>query len=411
MKRKKIVLLASLCIVVLSLTYATGALANTSGTTQTRAFADDPEKSVYTNQSAYVLGAVAVSTDIGQKLSASTSKITSVSDITSLSVLIPEKDMLFVDGQWLQTNLDKANAFQTFRQLLLKGIPIIFIQGAPKDALSETLAGLSLPTTVTEVPTIAVGYKYYPETGQSSLLNIGGIPNQAGKDLSGLVNVLYKWGSDYLTNIPPIPEAAHHSPSWGATPIYWFQWYSYDTCSPYGRAEVYQEYYQLSEDGSPSYKWYTDKMRISSWPGCLVWNNGYHTMDMYNYINVGSNNYIVAYGPETDTSTVSHSVNIGVTAGQNGAAVTLGQAWTYTCSSAPCARTSTDPYHYNLWTDVSEESAAGTYAYAIQPGVTVRVPETGQWSCPEEAKIVWGYRIWPLWFAAYTFDLSFTTTL
>ncbi len=388
-----LVLLAIICLPILfTSTSATPVQSSTSTI--------EEEKSVFTNDPVYILGTSNTTPKLEGQLAASTSAITTI-DLKGLSNLVPERDMLIVDGQWLQSNSDKAYA--GIHQVLAKGIPVIFINGSPKDDLKAAIAGLTVPIANTDQNLIATGYKYYPQTGAGANLNIGGTPNDDSKDITLLVNVAYNWGSKYVSNILPNPAPEHHSPYYQY--LYNYYYYSYDTCSPKGRFDVSNDYYRLQEDGSSTYKWIDEHKQLRAIPGSIAYGNGWHTTDMNNRLTVQGSSFLNRYSPTTTVGGGSHTISIGVTAGQNGGAVTLGQSWSYDFTDADAADQSPDNANYKLWTNVNENSAVGSNTYYIQPGVTVRTPDSAYWAAEEQDKVT--FAVWP-YIVFYWFDVTYS---
>jgi hypothetical protein len=108
--------------------------------------------------------------------------------------------MLIVDGQWLEENPQTITALNN---VISKGVPVIFLNGSPKEALIATIENLPVaPTTITDADIAVASYKYYPDTGAGASLYIDGTPNDKGQNLIRLTTMMYNWGSKVLTNTP-----------------------------------------------------------------------------------------------------------------------------------------------------------------------------------------------------------------
>ena len=366
------------------------------------------------NISVNILGNSEYSNIIKENLRELTSVITQkdAADFSSR----PNQDILLVDGIWLEN--EKVDITSTLKQEILKGIPVVILQGSP-NTLIKSIEGQNISYSFATNSLIACGLKYYPQDGLSSGLSILGTTGDS-KDLQGAVQTAYEWGSKYLININSTPEPTHHSPWWHQ--VYIQSIYSGDWAKPYGKVNIVNQYYKLEEDGTNTYDFYDTRFVVEEIPGYTVhqsdptYNEVNHCMDIYvrsdvNEASGHSSDFLYHKSPTTTSGTSTASVSIGVSAGQNGAAITLGQSWTYSIPDVTIA--DQGDYSQQLamwWHNVNEDALVGRSTYQVEPGLSVRTSQGGGHGLYETYQVNFGYWLF-YWIVSFNNQINVQGTV
>jgi hypothetical protein len=366
------------------------------------------------NISVNLLGNSDYSSVIKEDLKEFTSKVTQkeVTDFSSKA----DEDILMIDGIWLEN--EKIDITDTIKQELLKGIPIIILQGSP-NTLIKSIEGQNISYAFATEPLIACGLKYYSQEDLSSGLSILGTTGDS-KDLQGAVQTAYEWGSKYLTNINSTPEPTHHSPWWHQKYIQ--QVYSYDWAKPYGKVNILNQYYKLEEDGTNSYDFYDNHFVVEELPGYTVhmsdatYGDEYRCMDIYvrsdvNEASGHSSDFLYYRSPTTTSGTSTAAVSIGVSAGQNGGAVTLSHSWSYSIPDVTIEEQGDYGQQLGMWWhNVAEGQVVGRGTYQVEPGLSVRTSQGGGHGLYETYQVNFG--TWFLyWYVTFNNQMNVQGTI
>jgi len=399
LKLKKAKIFEAAAILLLAVLLGTLAVAIDGGT-QIAAFASAQTAAqttiTPTNYPAYVLGSSNISSVINSSLQIGTSNITPISDVAILSSIKAGDGVLFVDGQWLQTTSFSIVATE-IQPLILEGIPVIVIANSP-ELLKTATAGFNISQVYpTNVPLIACGLKYYPQTGQSIGLAISGSPTNSSQ-ISKATTGAYQWSSQFLTNTVPQQMANQVSPMDNA-PYWWMgfelYYYSYDEFAPYGELNFFNQYYILENSGWPNYNFYSCHYDFESVPGDESFGNNELTEWMANeyeanYVTGHSADLLIGASP-TSNSGGSQTVSVSLSA--EGPAL----AWQYNI-----------PDVTESWMgDLSEQMAAWAHqvnigncgsaenTFDVNPGWTTQVPSSEKYgSVYDIYEIGWGHWNW-----------------
>jgi hypothetical protein len=291
----------------------------------------------------------------------------------SLGVRTPH--ILVVESSYARSN---PRVKELVKRELLSGIPVIVL-GKP-EVLEGVFKGQFFAEVVAgkgdeEIEEATVyGYVVYPSNGvfNSTEFASFGSPWEALREA-------YKWALSHLK--PNSGAVKIESLSSGA---YWAYKSQLDVTSkdiwkPYGRLNIRTIYYKLINDGSSQYDWYDVHVRQQSVPGKELWNSDWRTADMYTWIDAdyyNPNGFLSDYAPTTTSGTTTVSVSIGVSAGEDGAQVSVFQSWSY---KIPDVRVYDESDYYQelaKWRhDIAENKAVGSNTYQIEPGATLRFPQ------------------------------------
>lgn len=302
--------------------------------------------------------------------------------------------VLIVEGEYAENN---PQIKQFIKEEVLSGIPVIVIDN-PK-LLKDIFEGQFYPRVVggqrpdgTPLGKEHVyGYVTYPRSDGMLMTKVF-----ISVDLSPkAIEDAYNWA---IKNLQPDAGSLEVQPlSSGA---YWgyqsqLDFTSGDDWKPYGRLNVRTIYYKLINDGSTTYDWYDVHVRQQSVPGKELWSDSeWRTADMYTWIDAdyyNSNGFLSDYAPTTTSGTSTVGVSIGVSAGEDGAAVSASQSWSYTIPDVFVHDQS--DYSQELakwWHDVAEDKSVGSDTYQIEPGATLRFPESGSKEWREHYGIKYG---------------------
>jgi hypothetical protein len=211
----------------------------------------------------------------------------------------------------------------------------------------------------------------------------------------------YEWSTEKLQsplsqNVTPSMQPQVTSsgdppvPSWYAIPPV-NTWVFTD--SPYGDLWVTEEWSKLQYDQSSTYDWYTCVLQTTSIPGysntnyenintdtCYGNGNFYCTSGIWEQTEVtyyGDQNQIITHGPTTTSGQSTFGVNIGVSAGSDGASVNAGYSYSYMKSDVTVAAVATPPGTVEWKHSVTPYTNSGEYSTTVSPGYTVRTPPTG----------------------------------
>jgi hypothetical protein len=159
--------------------------------------------SEYTDKSVYVLG-ISNITEVGvEKLSLVTSKITIINETASLSSLVPEKDILIIDGFWL-AGRSSDEVLDAIVPLARNGTPIALIYGSDYlfDLVNRDLhTGMSVGEQDIEK---VIGFKNSPTVqgwGAWATYHCEGY-NETDT-MTYVFVTAYDFGVEFLSNTPP----------------------------------------------------------------------------------------------------------------------------------------------------------------------------------------------------------------
>ncbi len=310
----------------------------------------------------------------------------------SLSIKAPH--ILVVESSHVKNN---PQVRETVRKELLSGIPVIVI-GNP-EVLEKAFRGQFFARIVAgegekKIGEATVyGYVVYTSNGifMSREFASFGSPSTALRDA-------YKWA---LSNLRSDAGALKIEPM--SSGAYWVYHHQLDVSSenlwePYGRLNLRTIYYKLLNDKSTEYDWYNAHIRQQSVPGKELWDSNWRTADMYtrikaNYYN--SNGFLSDYAPTTTLGTTTVGVSIGVSAGEDGAQVSVSQSWSYTIPDVRVYDESDYSQELAKWRhDIAEDKAVGSNTYQIEPGATLRFPQNSLHRWKEHYGVKYGKPKW-----------------
>lgn len=184
----------------------------------------------------------------------------------------------------------------------------------------------------------------------------------------------------------------------------------YSEHPPYGKLNIVNQYYKASPDGSSDFDFFACHFLVESVPGVLLRNQGnnnydnHYTMDIYNQEDVNTyspNSIVYNYGPVTTEGTSTASVNVGISAGTDGAGVTASVGYSYSIQDAPVYYQGDAGQQFCKWRhNVDENKDVGSNTYSAQPGISVRVPQSDGLKIDEQYQVMWGYYFlwwWQVW--------------
>ena len=277
--------------------------------------------------------------------------------------------ILVVEGQYVGNNMQVGNFI---RGEVFSGVPVIAIDSP--ELFNGVFEGQFYPrvvdgqgpdgTPLRKEKEHVYGYVTYP-LPDGRLVTKVFISIDPGP---GAIKDAYEWA---LANLRPEAGSLEVQPlSSGA---YWgyvgqLDITTGDSWKPYGRLNIRTTYYKIIDDGSTAYDWYTVHVRQQSVPGEELWGSGWRTADMYTWMDAdyyNSNGFLPDYAPTTTSGTAS--VGVSVLMREN--------AWSYSLPDVLVY----DQSDYSLelarwWHDIPEDKQAGSKAYQIEPGATLRFP-------------------------------------
>lgn len=365
---------------------------------------------IYQNIHVVILGDGSNADQVFNGLSEYASKIDkSVSSTNIGAIVVDNGTILIVDSMWAETQ-DKQELADALGPIIKQGTPIITI-GDMSDIIM--LTGNSMPSSAT--PIITYGIKVFQDGGRACYLG-GGLLSKEG-EIESSIGSAYVWASQWVSNIepegkyslgPPVSVIVE-APDSVLTSAYW-QWvctYEYNSNNyfqPYGKMNVQNSYYKLTEDGSSLYDWYDAQICFESVPGKVAWGNSYVTMHMHN--DYDANWFTGHYGdqlneasPGTTSGQSTTSVTVGVQAGSNGAGFTLQMGWSYTTPDVSIQYTGDLSLERAIWKHELENGKdVSKYTYDAKPGYCVRGANGNGVYIFENYTIAWGKKnMWGQW--------------
>ena len=123
-------------------------------------------------------------------------------------------------------------------------------------------------------------------------------------------------------------------------------------------------------------------MRQQSVPGKELWSDSdWRTADLYTWIDAdyySDRGFLSEYAPTTTSGTSTVGVSVGVSAGENGTTVSASLSWSYSVPDVFVHDKSDYSLELAKWRhDVAEDKPVGSEAYQIEPGATLRFPQSG----------------------------------
>ena len=143
--------------------------------------------------------------------------------------------------------------------------------------------------------------------------------------------------------------------------------------------EYYKQniFYKLFNDNSTSYDWCALHTFNSNTAGALEWNSGYQTQysKIYHYY-TNANGILTKWAPTTTNNYSAYSVDVGVSAGVEGASVNAGLSWTGYVPDVMVYDDTIPSQKEASWDlEYARNSAAATHTYKFEPGSNFRVPD------------------------------------
>jgi hypothetical protein len=288
--------------------------------------------------------------------------------------------ILIVEGSYVENS---SQLKQFLKEEVLSGIPVIvkdnpeLLKGIFKGQFYPRVVGGQKPDGTPLGKERVYGYVTYPlpdGTLRSKVfISIDPSPES--------IKDAYQWA---VENLQPNAGSLEIEPL--SSGSYWEYQFQLDFTSgndwkPYGRLNVRTVYYYLMNDNSASYVWYDVHMRQQSVPGKELWSDSdWRTSDMYTWIDADyyrPEGFLFDYSPTTTSGSKTSTVTIGVSAGDKGAQVSASQSWSYTISDVVVKDQSDFSQELaKWWHDVAEDKAVGENTYMIEPGATLRFPES-----------------------------------
>ncbi len=209
--------------------------------------------------------------------------------------------------------------------------------------------------------------------------------SSTAKNIVDVMEDACKWAEDVLSEQEPdgdtymeIPADASRGASWPANPTFSRTWSSHDDWYPWGKLNIYTQFFKLQSDGSNTYDWWSIRVKQQSVPGTKAWpnpKNGWCTTTLSNYTDVNamiSNYFLYDYDPTTTVGSTSGtaSVNIGI-----GSSPSVGMSWSYSITDAPVYDQGDMSEGLVSWYhDLDHRRGVGYSTYKVQPGYSVKVP-------------------------------------
>lgn len=287
-----------------------------------------------------VLGKSQISASIEKGLKYGTSKVQALDSAEQISSITSE-DILIIDALWLSTVSTKEIA-PSVRDLILKGIPVVIV-GGPANLIQKALDGTMVDCPFPESYQTA-GLIYYPSSGLWASISLMGGPEELQeKWMVEGVAAAYDWCVKKMDLRQA--EALKAEQMALLSGAYWtcireLLWASQDAYIPYGRMNFVIRVYKLINDGNSNYAWFDIENNFETVPGAVAYSNTWRNADQDNYQDIDArsghaNDELVDYDPTSTSGSSTTVVNIGVTAGSQGASVTASISWMYSTVDVP----------------------------------------------------------------------------
>ncbi|MEO0248155.1 MAG: hypothetical protein ABIN58_01175 [candidate division WOR-3 bacterium] len=305
------------------------------------------------------------------------------------------KEIIWVDGSFLSKGEPRVTRYLGAHAL--NGIPIVFVGTGITPLCKE----LGLPYEMTEdergnpveIPAVVSVLKVYPQQmvdgkpcGVSMMVigenNIPEVVRRAHERATELVTNELPTGvaCTKKATVDELSQIASEGVGMGITSAYWaYVWqgelnYAYPDK---GQLNVIRTWYKLQDDGSSSYDWRNLEVSMQIVPGKVVYSSNWRNDDTWVSIDVNerkSHYQLIDYGPTTTSGQSSITIDVGVQAGQDGAAVSASMSWGYSVSDVvvqDSSNFSTELFYLQHLIDQSK--TVGQYTYLHKPGLTYRL--------------------------------------
>ena len=256
-------------------------------------------------------------------------------------------------------------------------------------------------------PTVAAAIKIYPDrmvngkpfvsqmqvhgdkvTGKSAIGYVQGFLESEAKRTFGTVEA----ESAFLASAPYYRETAYiqHVEDYGDT----------------GTFNINRSFNILMEDGSSTYDWMDVKYMLQMVPGKVKkgngWKNDWTQLRTwpYEYPNATPDPKIaiIQYAPTTTVGSTSVSVNVGVSAGTSGAAVTASMGWSYSLPDVQVYDSSDfSALRFELKHEINESAAVGSSTYLHIPGASYRLSAEKLFDTEQYYRAQWANKHWYGW--------------
>lgn len=318
---------------------------------------------------------------------------------------IEQANIVFINSSYLENIVganDKELASSKLDALAHSGKPMIAIGSNP-----EMLYEFVKPETIVpdlnlgDHKVVALGVLIFPDNTSVTKL-VFGEPSEVASEPSEVASEIFNWASEKLAKGKPAQdEVSAQAASWAwKSDIEWSSYYAgTDNYNPYGRFNGLMSNYQLTEDGSNTYNWYSHKIQPQSIPGTYLWSSNWRNDYISTELDADwyQDNDVVDYDPGETSGTNTASVSIGVTSGVNGATVTSSQSWSYSIPDVVVHD------HSDFSTDVASwdhditnvNSGSATNTFIAKPGATIKTLQSNQYYKVVTSHSV-GYR-YPSW--------------
>ncbi len=182
------------------------------------------------------------------------------------------------------------------------------------------------------------------------------------------------------------------------------------TKQPYGRINIRDILYWLTDDGNNEYNWFPYEFNDQIIPGCNLWNNDWKNADLKQTIDVdygNPQNFLSLYDPTTyvGSTQVTVSVNLGLSTGydrdgvQVGQEVQIGVSWTYSKPDIVIHDQSDySEEKASWWNDIDESKDVGSSTVLLRPGALIRLPQSpGTYTWMTTYLGQWAHWVDPSW--------------
>jgi hypothetical protein len=317
------------------------------------------------------------------EISSNVTSVTSAAPDTLSKRVANSNSIVLADATWVKTQ-NTSEIVASLKSTLDKGAPLICF-GEMSDVVSRT--GYSLDY-VGGCDLIFQGIKVFEGGRTAAYSGAGNIEDddEVDKALISAVSWAYKWLSNELPISKMNKTTSALSDPQLSSGAYWgwvhdWEYNSNDDLKPYGRTNIQNEYSFLQNDNINQYDWYAIHFCQEAVPGKVAYKNGYSTMHMHTIIDADygphDSDELVRRGPTTSGSTTT-SVNIGVTAGSEGAAVSCGHSWSYAVNDVEVLERGDMSIERGDWKhEVANGCNVAKNTYNIYPGATIRVGQGG----------------------------------
>jgi len=312
-------------------------------------------------------------------------------------------DALLVSGPMLTRLLAQKEGAHHIHALLSSGKTLLVLRRSTTD-IREQLH-IPMPTMDTHTSRYLVGS--VTEIGHDTYIS-GGVllhrdfiytPGEQAKDI-------VEFTAHVRSLRLRVAQLQNNAPYWALVNILF---HYLDQC-PFGKYNeaVYAE--RAMNDASSSYDFWNAKIEQQTMGGYSACNSSYQTSRLWTRADVGlyGGQLLYRYGPTTTNANTTAIVKVGLTAGYNGAAVTLNKSWPFYLpdvyvidhSDFSVQRTEWE-FRYSHW------SNAAKYTYLSEPGISVRTWESSGMHIYRPINTYW----WVWWAGEYHlfdyWDISF----